>query len=164
MSKPTPLHIRYERHIDRNGPNGCWIWTGSGNKAGYGQFRIGRSNQGNPVISVHRWSYEHHKGPIPEGQIVRHRCDNPRCSNPEHLVLGTHKDNSDDKLARNPNVRGYKRPPMSRQRKLTDEQVRKIKHLLKINMFKVETLAEFFGVGVSAIYSIRSGRTKSLVK
>jgi hypothetical protein len=68
--------------------DGCWIWQGSPyRQTGYGRF-------GNKL--AHRLSYEKHKGDIPDGMIVCHRCDTPLCINPDHLFLGTMRDNSLD--------------------------------------------------------------------
>lgn len=66
----------------------CWIWTGSIRNDGYGRYPVNRQWKG-----AHRVAYELYKGPIPEGLLVRHKCDNPLCINPEHLELGTNKDN-----------------------------------------------------------------------
>ena len=73
----------------------CWIWTGKRIKGGYGQMnRHGRS------VLAHRFSFELANGLIPEGLLVRHSCDNPSCVNPEHLLIGTQKDNIRDCIER----------------------------------------------------------------
>jgi hypothetical protein len=88
---------RFFANVDRNGPNGCWIWKGSRDKAGYGIY-----NGPNPAGErlVHRIVYDKLCEPIPEGLIVRHKCDNPSCCNPAHLAVGTHADNARDSIER----------------------------------------------------------------
>lgn len=71
--------------------NECWNWIGS-LVGGYGHFRCGRK-----VKKAHRLSYEEHIGPIPDGFLVMHMCDNPACINPSHLKLGTVFDNNCDR-------------------------------------------------------------------
>lgn len=74
--------------------SGCWEWAGARvpKDTGYGYTRWdGRYGP------VHRFVYEAIKGTIDDGQVVMHRCDNPPCCNPDHLVLGTHADNARDR-------------------------------------------------------------------
>lgn len=76
-------------------PEGCWKWTGVKNQFGYGRLRTGKS-----MIVAHRVSWQIHNGPIPKGMSVLHKCDNPECTNPEHLFLGTYSDNAKDMVAK----------------------------------------------------------------
>ena len=71
--------------------SGCWPFLGKIARNGYG--KLGRQY-------AHRIAYEKANGPIPAGMVVRHKCDNRRCCNPEHLIVGTQKDNVHDAIAR----------------------------------------------------------------
>lgn len=77
--------------------SGCWLWLGPVDTFGYGKSPTGRRKE---AESAHRASYRAFKGSIPEGMLVRHRCDTPRCVNPAHLLTGTHYDNMQDMLSR----------------------------------------------------------------
>jgi len=73
--------------------DGCWKWLGAKTQ-GYGNLAKGRRGEG--IIRAPRLSYQIHFGEIPEGMVVRHKCDNPECTNPDHLEIGTHADNMAD--------------------------------------------------------------------
>ncbi len=75
--------------------NGCWEYHGHFNNKGYGQIHYQGKHQ-----LVHRISFKLMKGRIPKGKFVLHRCDNTRCYNPDHLFIGTQKDNMDDMRAK----------------------------------------------------------------
>ena len=73
-------------------PSGCWEWLGSRTDCGYGRLWVFSSKK----TLAHRLSYDLLVGDIPESTLVLHHCDNPPCWNPNHLFLGTQKDNMAD--------------------------------------------------------------------
>jgi hypothetical protein len=106
---------RYLSRVDVRGPDDCWLWLGGVNQDGHGVAWIGGYSH-KPY--AHQIAYVIHNGPIPEGMIVRHSCDVPRCQNPAHLLIGTHKDNTADKIQNGrSNMKGKRRFAF------TDEQV-----------------------------------------
>lgn len=84
---------RFYAKCRKNADSGCLEWQAYRNTGGYGTFY----KDGGIFILAHRWAYERVFGPVPEGQFVLHRCDNPRCVNPDHLWLGTKLDNARDR-------------------------------------------------------------------
>lgn len=71
---------------------GCWLWTKAKSDNGYGKISTGSSGSD----YVHRVAYAIKFGEIPKGAFVCHHCDNPPCANPDHLFLGTQKENMQD--------------------------------------------------------------------
>lgn len=76
----------------------CWEWIGLKNPSGYGEFRVDGIHW-----LAHRYSWWLHRGPIPDGLCVLHRCDFPPCVNPDHLWLGTRTDNHADMIRKGRN-------------------------------------------------------------
>jgi DNA-binding CsgD family transcriptional regulator len=80
---------------------GCWTWTGGTSGFGHGAFWDGERQE-----IAHRFSWRLHHGPIPDGIYVLHHCDNPPCVRPDHLFLGTQRDNIRDASAKGRIPRG----------------------------------------------------------
>lgn len=91
-----PLIERFFQKVDKSGNEkfpDCWIWKTAEKRNDYGSFKY---YQDRTAIGAHVASYLFHNGEIPDGQIVRHICNNPPCVNPEHLILGSNSDNMKD--------------------------------------------------------------------
>lgn len=94
MPAARPMPVRFWEKVSKS--NGCWIFSASPNREnGYGRIWFNRKHH-----FAHRISYEMHFGKIPKDKLVLHKCDNPPCVNPDHLFLGTDKDNTHDCIAK----------------------------------------------------------------
>lgn len=122
--------------------SGCWLWTSSLNAGGYGQ-------KGRKV--AHRVSYEIHKGPIPVGMCVCHRCDQPSCVNPDHLFLGTRSDNMRDMSRKGRGV--------NPSAKMNMELAREIRKIRETTGMLYKDIGKMFGINRAAAGSI--GRNAS---
>lgn len=127
----------------KHAPGDCWEWTGNVGGSGYGRFWV---NDGS--VPAHRYSYEVHKGSVPEGMFTLHRCDNPVCVNPDHLFVGTALDNMRDMAAkgRSRDQRGEK----NNMSKLTTDDVREIRRLHREGGYFQRQLADKFGISLSS--------------
>ena len=126
--------------------NGCFICT-SHKKKPKGYFNCN-------TTLLHRFVYEECFGIIPKGYLIRHKCDNRYCINPEHLEIGTHLDNSKDMYSRK---RQYHRFGIDHpSAKLTEKDVIEIMKELK-NGAATNKLAKKYKVGETAIYDIKKG-------
>lgn len=99
--RARPFTVRFWEQVEKT--ESCWNWIGACGRGGYGA--IGREFHGKKALTIraHRASWEIHFGPIPDGMLVCHKCDNPPCVNPSHLFLGTHEDNAKDRSAKGRN-------------------------------------------------------------
>lgn len=123
--------------ITKGDPAACWPYKGACDVHGYG-----RPAKFNKRYYAHRRIYEIVNGPIPEGMLVLHTCDNPPCCNPAHLKLGTESDNRRDMVLKK-----------RHHTKLTVEQVREIRSSTELG----KDLAARFGVTDSTVCAIRRG-------
>lgn len=131
-------------------------------------FKIGINFTGGKrkQVLVYRFSYEHFVGPIPDGMMVCHKCDNPRCVNPEHLFLGNAKDNMADAASKGRMSSGQRHTGFQPKgegvycAKLSAEVVRFIRehHSPRHEQFSASALARKFGVSVTAIQYAVTGR------
>ena len=133
---------------------GCWVWMGQCNGgAGYGMMIWDDKRQ-----FTHRLSWTIHRGPIPERMFVCHHCDVPSCCNPDHLFLGTCRENNLDSIRKGRwgRPRGEDAPGV----KLTAEQVREIRAAYKPyhREFSTTALAKKYGIGKSQIHLIVTGK------
>lgn len=130
---------------------GCWNWTGATTrKKGEGYGRI-RTRDG--LKLSHRVSYEIHEGPIPEGKLVLHHCDNGLCNNPAHLYIGDYSDNMRDRERRGRSNASK----LSREfsAKLSDDEVRAIRDDSRY----ASEIAKAYGITRWAVWNVQSGRT-----
>ena len=144
---------RFHRHYEKT--DNCWIWLGRLFGKGYGS--IGLGGKGAKQVLAHRLSYQIHKGPIPDGMVVMHKCDNPRCVNPDHLEAGTQSQNIKDAFSRGRKINlpsGLKGESHGAS-KLTEKIVLEIRES-KISMAK---LAVLHSVSKSTIERIRYRET-----
>lgn len=123
--------------------NHCWLWIGSINLDGYGNFWSENRSE-----KAHRFSYLIHFGEIPKGKSVLHKCDNPRCVNPDHIYIGTQSDNMKDRSARGRiDLKGIKNPNC----KLSTEQVLEIRHLRNKEKWTQSRIAKKFSIAQSHV-------------
>lgn len=149
MKARSPVEA-FERHVYPEPNSGCWLWTGGTLVCGgYGMLYAAPLR-----VRAHRWSYEHFKGPIPEGLDVCHKCDTPCCVNPDHLFLGTRQDNMNDAKNKNRVAKGERHS----QAVLTETQVKEIKSAIGSGAHGSE-LARQYGVAPMTISDIKKGRT-----
>ncbi len=126
--KKRPLLDRFFEKVEKT--EKCWLWTASKNTSGYGNFGDGTPQ--NKLLLVHRFSWQIHKGEIPNNLWVLHKCDVRHCVNPDHLYLGTLKNNIKDMMDRKRN-----RVPIGEEHYLT-----------KLKTHDVKIIRQLFGLGL----------------
>ena len=135
---------RFWPRVEKLSTDECWEWKGPRYKSGYGMFTVGPGY----VRTASRVAYILENGPLDEGKIACHRCDNPPCCNPSHLYAGTHADNSRDKIERG-------RAVPRRSLLLTPDQVASIRASSKTQ----REIATEFGISRPYVSRIRSGQS-----
>lgn len=145
------LAERFHEKFTIGAPDECWEWAGPRRGRGYGAINEGGAN-GRTLVATHvAWELAN-GAPVPSDLIVLHSCDNPPCVNPAHLRVGTHADNSADRVARGRHVRGTDHP----RSRLTESDVRSVLELLRAGVYQ-RTIAARFHISQSLVSGIRRG-------
>lgn len=131
---------------------GCWEWSGRVGTHGYGVLHAGGVRE-----TTHRFSYELHYGPIPDGMLVLHHCDNRRCVRPDHIYAGTRMDNVIDMTVRD--RRNDAIGEASSSAKLTAAEVREIRDLAASRVMSKRAIGRAYGLGHTTINSLVAGKT-----
>lgn len=152
--------------------DGCWLWQGTTNNAGYGTIGLGDRGEGKGF--AHRVSYEEHVGSIPPGLFVCHRCDVKTCVNPDHLFVGTQQDNLDDAASKGRMLSGgnWKAAHDSSickgskhgMAKLTEAEVVEVINSFASSNITKQQLAKQYGVCRATIRNIVTGRNWKCIK
>lgn len=164
---------RFWSMVERGAPEACWNYTGwcysAADRLPYGVFTLGKTGK----VRAHRAAYMLTHGAIPAGLCVCHKCDNPKCCNPDHLWLGTHADNNRDRAAKGRTVRpprneatiAHKRGADHSQARIGPDEARAI----FLSTGPHRELAARYGLSVANVSRIRLGKlwaqaTKDLVR
>ena len=145
---PKQLILRFNEKYERH-ESGCWLWTASTAGKGYGQIKLPKQRK---QIYAHQLSYLIYKGEIPAGVFVCHTCDNPKCVNPDHLFLGSAKDNQQDMKAKGRSTFGERNPGV----KLTEERVQEVLRLLRDGVTQMR-IAKMVGISQMQVSRINRG-------
>ncbi len=156
--KRVPPEQRFWSYVTKGKSSECWLWFGYKNPDGYGLLRVtsGPIGSRGKNVGAHRISWQMHRGPVPEGSVVCHKCDTPSCVNPNHLFVGTTADNVADRVAkgRTADFRGEK----NNAARLTSEKVQMVRAYLRAGGTQ-RYVAAVFGVSAGSVQKIAEGET-----
>lgn len=164
---------RFESHIHHEPNTGCWLWSGAHSaKSGYGCFRVRWGGKPSSQ-SAHRVAWALANGTVPpKGLFVCHKCDTPACVNPDHLWLGTPKQNTADMMSKGRRVppktsnrlRGDAHPSRAQPEKLVRGEGHHFSKVTAADVLVIRAstekgvvLAKRYGMTPSALSRIRRG-------
>jgi hypothetical protein len=155
----STLEDRFWRFVTKGIDDDCWEWKGQLLPNGYGRISLGARKDGSE--GAHRVSWKlHNKKDIPDGMFVMHKCDNPSCVNPNHLSIGTPKENSDDMIRKGRKRTVSPKGEGNGKSLLDAEKVR----LIRSSTLNHAALGMQLGVSPNCIRSVRTGRTWSHIE
>lgn len=146
--RTIPPADRFWRFIQKTAD--CWNWTGRNMSGRYGLFRVRRGLQ----KAAHRMSWELAHGPIPDGMVVCHKCDNPLCVRPDHLFIGTQRDNCLDCSRKGRTLIGER----NGNSRLSKDQVLAIRSRVADGE-RIGTVARIYGIAWISVQRIVRHRT-----
>lgn len=161
--KGDSLSKRFFSKIEKT--DTCWNWIGIKWPSGYGDFRTYKDNKA-VSTSAHRYSWELHFGEIPEGMYVLHKCDNRKCVNPDHLFIGSQKENIQDMVNKGRAPINALKGTDNPRSKLTWEQVVEIRRLYIETHLGLAKIGKMFGVSkhsISMIVKNKSYKEQSIL-
>lgn len=151
-----PIAERFWERVDKSDEGGCWLWTGTKDRHGYGRLTVADDHA---TTKAHRVAWELTHGAVPAGLSVLHKCDTPACVRPSHLFVGTQTDNMKDAAQK-----GRLRLPKQRfgadhpNSKLTSDQAREVYQPVRAGHSKNQ-LSKQFGVDRNVIRNIAARRS-----
>jgi hypothetical protein len=163
--KPKPAFYRFSLSWEVDVETKCWNWMGSLNRGAKKQY--GSIKADGKSVAAHRFSWEfYNNSKVPDGMIVMHKCDNPKCVNPWHLELGTHAENMVDMVSKGRQAKGLSfknRKPAKGSKnglsKLTEEQAKKIYH----DTNPQREIAQRYGISQTVVHNIKSKKTWKII-
>lgn len=147
---------RFWSKVDIGNKDDCWIWTAKVSRNGYGRFHQTVKKGVYKQFGAHRVSYEITNGEIPDNMVVCHKCDNPKCVNPNHLLLGTQSENLIDMHKKKRWTSNDRSGENNNSSKLTEDKVREIRKKYKPRIYTARMLAEEYNVSIPLIEKILS--------
>lgn len=136
------IEQRFWMKVKKGDIDACWEWIGAKDTRGYGRMIVKGKNDGSNRIA---WQIFY--GEIPPHMEICHKCDNTSCVNPNHLFLGTHQDNENDKRDKGRTIKGSKHG----RAKLTEKDVLVIRGLYEKGNILQNELAQMFNVSIATI-------------
>lgn len=146
---PEQVESRFWQKVDKT--DTCWLWMGSKNRKGYGQFNWRKL--GRPMLA-HRIAWIMSYGDDPQSKLILHKCDNPACVNPDHLQVGTAAQNSADMVSKGRSSKGEHHF----HAKLTAADVAEVRRIYALRNISQRDLAAMYGVSRPTISAIVVGR------